>query len=221
MSGGWAGLPRLCAPRAAPGPRRLHRAFLHFPVRGCERADIMGAPRGGPPLRDSSSPRRHPEAPPSGSARAAPPAAGAAPRSRAPRPRHVRTRAQRKRGRAQPPAAAAPRTLTHPWPRRRSAHSAGTDGLTASGGRRRRRQGGSGGRESGAAPEPQTVGGRRVGNRGGDQGRSRHRRAPAFPTPQARPRLASPRPSASTPSLGSALSRPPVRLQGALFRRSP
>lgn len=35
---------------------------------------------------------------------------------------------------------------------------------------------------------------RRVGNRGGDQGRSRHRRAPAFPTPQARPRLASPRP---------------------------
>lgn len=180
----------------------------------------MGAPRGGPPLRDSGSPRSHPEAAPSGSAGAAPLATGAAPGSWAPRPRHVRTRAQRKRGKTQPRAAAAPRTLTHPWPRRRSAHSAGTDGLTASGGRGRRRQGGSGGRASGAAPEPRTVGGRRVGNRGGDQGRSRHRRAPAFPTPQARPRLASPRPSASTPSLGPAPSRPPVRLQGALFRRS-
>lgn len=33
-----------------------------------------------------------------------------------------------------------------------------------------------------------------MGNRGGNQGRSRHRRAPAFPTPQARPRLAPPRP---------------------------
>ncbi|XP_054544568.1 basic proline-rich protein-like [Talpa occidentalis] len=73
-----------------------------------------------------------------------------------------------------------------------------------------RAQGGSGG--SRAAPgtgerrlsRAPVGGGRRVGSRGGDQGRSRHRRAPAFPTPQARPRLASaprcPRPPAAPPA---------------------
>lgn len=100
--------PRPSARRAAPSPRRRHRAFLHFPVRW---ADIPGAPRGGrrgcgaPPLRNSSSPRRRPEAPPSGSARAAPPAAGAAPSS----PASARPdRSRKEAGQAQPGAATAP-----------------------------------------------------------------------------------------------------------------
>lgn len=60
-------------------------------------------------------------------------------------------------------------------------------------GGKRQQQGGSGGTDQRSlSTAPAVGGGRRVGNRGGNQGRSRHRRAPAFPTPQARPRLAPP-----------------------------
>lgn len=169
---------------------------------------------GGPPLRDSG----RPEAPPSDSAGVAPPAAGAAPGSPAvARPAESRKEA----GQSQPRTTAAPSST---YPSMAQTDERTVRGLTGS----PRAEGGGGGsrvapgtgkrRLSGAPPARRW---RRVGNRGGDQGRSRHSRAPAFPTPQARPRLASPRPLGSTPSLCPAPSRPPARLQGALFLPSP
>lgn len=222
MSRGRAGLPDPRRRGRPPTPAATP-ALLHFPVRGCEGRILRGRPAG------------------EGEAEADRPSAIRAPLGGARKPRR---RAQPgpllgRRRRAQLPGLG----TSGPEPKgsgasaaqrgRRAAehlpihgpdggaHSAETDGLTASEGRKRQQQGGSRGRASGGCPQPRRVGGgRRVGNRGGNQGRSRHRRAPAFPTPQARPRLASPRPSASTPSRGHAPGRPPARLQGALFRRA-
>uniref|UniRef100_A0A8D2DGB6 Uncharacterized protein n=1 Tax=Sciurus vulgaris TaxID=55149 RepID=A0A8D2DGB6_SCIVU len=89
------------------------------------------------------------------------------------------------------------------------------------------RTGGSGDQRAAPLRAPAGRRWKRVGNRGGDRARSRHRRAPAFPALPARERAPAspdPAPSASTPSpRGPPLrSRPPsARLQGALFPPSP
>lgn len=167
------------------------------------------------PSGSRDSLRRRPEAPPSGSARAAPWAAGAAPGSPAPaRPAENREEAGKRS-----PVAAKHLPIHGPHG---GAHSAETDGPTANGGRRQRQQGGSGYRQAALL----SSSGRSKVEREWKAG-AETRDAPATavpppsPPPRARPRLASPRPSASTPSLGPAHSRPPARLQGALFLRLP
>lgn len=97
--------PRSSALGAAPGPPRLHRAFLHFPVRGCEGRILRGRPVGEGetaadrpsairvPLGGARKPRRR--------AQPGPHLRPPAPRP-APRLRHVRIRAEKKRGKRNP-----------------------------------------------------------------------------------------------------------------------
>lgn len=148
--------PRPLGRRADLGPRGLHRAFLCFPGRGCAGADITGAPRGekrgcgGPPLRDSGLPEEAPGSPAVGLGRG---------RS-SDRRRRVRLlsfgasgREPRGSGQAQLGSSRAAKHLPIHGPDR-GAHSAGTDGLTASGGRRQQQQGGSGDRQTAPLRNP-------------------------------------------------------------------
>jgi hypothetical protein len=175
---------------------------------------------GAPATRGSA--QRRPEAPPSGSAAAVPGAAGAAPSSPAsarPTEKQRERKKKRKReevGSAQPRSGRLP--LTNPWPRWRSAlcgdwRARREQRKRAAAARRLRRP------ASGASLEPRPVGGeRRVGNRGGDRARSRHRRAPAFPARERVPASPGPAPSAPMPSLGA---RPCARARPRLDSRAP
>lgn len=103
------------------GTRGVHWAFLRFLGRGCEKADITGAPRGGrrgcggPPLRVSGLPEEAPGSPAVGLGPGR--SLGRRRRTRLPRS-GASGREPRRSGQAQPGGRQA---LTHPWPTRRSA----------------------------------------------------------------------------------------------------